>query len=254
MAEKKKKKSIYSRKLKDVNKDGKKNFGDTWLGDMIGADGKAGIQKGRPGLKASIKGARREDGKADTTAKKAKETGKTTLKKISADGKGKNLSKLLDEKGKTPRIKVDKTDDARAKRTRATEKSPALKTGPSTRQGPRGQAGLKYKGVTYSEYLDIMGNNALKRAAYGLPANLSRTEFMRRAKAAQKKREVEARKDKTDDARAKRTRVTDVPGKNPPQIPGLAKGGMAKKRAYKAGGVVRSNCGASTKPNRKTRK
>ena len=83
-----------------------------------------------------------------------------------------------------------------------------------------------------------MGNNALKRAAYGLPANLSRTEFMRRAKAAQKKREAEARKDKTDDARAKRTGVTDVRGKNPPKIPGLAKGGMAKKRAYKAGGCL----------------
>ena len=77
---------------------------------------------------------------------------------------------------------------------------------------------------------------------------------MRRAKAAQKKKEVEARKDKTDDARAKRTGVTDVPGKNPPKIPGLAKGGMAKKRAYKAGGVVKSNCGASMKPNRKSRK
>lgn len=56
----KKKKSIYSLRLKDVNKDGKRNFGDTWLGDLIGADGKVGIGEGRPGLKESLKGARRE--------------------------------------------------------------------------------------------------------------------------------------------------------------------------------------------------
>lgn len=53
MAEKK------SRKLRDINKDGKVDFGDTWLGDALGFDGKVGIQKGRPGLKESLKGARR---------------------------------------------------------------------------------------------------------------------------------------------------------------------------------------------------
>ena len=56
----KKKKSIYSRRLKDVNKDGKRNFGDTFLGDLLGADGKVGIGKGRPGLLDSLKGERRE--------------------------------------------------------------------------------------------------------------------------------------------------------------------------------------------------
>lgn len=55
-----KKKSIYSRRLKDINKDGKRNFGDTFLGDLLGADGKVGIGKGRPGLIESLKGARRE--------------------------------------------------------------------------------------------------------------------------------------------------------------------------------------------------
>mgnify|MGYP003108995084 CR=1 FL=1 len=57
----KKKKSIYSRRLKDVNKDGKRNFGDTFLGDLLGADGKVGIGKGRPGLIDSLKGKRREE-------------------------------------------------------------------------------------------------------------------------------------------------------------------------------------------------
>jgi len=48
------------RRLKDVDKSGKRDFGDTFLGDLIGADGKIGIKKGRPGLRASLKGERRE--------------------------------------------------------------------------------------------------------------------------------------------------------------------------------------------------
>jgi len=48
------------RRLKDVDKSGKRDFGDTFLGDLIGADGKMGIKKGRPGLRASLKGERRE--------------------------------------------------------------------------------------------------------------------------------------------------------------------------------------------------
>lgn len=59
----KKRKSIYDKPLKDINKDGKVNFGDTWLGDALGFDGKMGIQKGRPGLKESLKGARRGNDK-----------------------------------------------------------------------------------------------------------------------------------------------------------------------------------------------
>lgn len=53
-------KSIYDYELKDVNKDGKKNFGDTWLGDALGLDGKIGVQG--PGMKESMKGARRNMG------------------------------------------------------------------------------------------------------------------------------------------------------------------------------------------------
>ena len=68
MATKPKKKSLYSRKLKDISGDGKKNLADTYLGDLIGLDGKIGIGKKNPGLKASLKGARREDG---TTKKPA---------------------------------------------------------------------------------------------------------------------------------------------------------------------------------------
>jgi hypothetical protein len=35
---------------------------------------------------------------------------------------------------------------------------------------------------------------------------------------------------------------------------GMAKGGMAKKRGYAKGGMVKANCGASMKPNGKSRK
>lgn len=68
--EKKKKeddKSIYDYELKDVNKDGKKNFGDTWLGDALGFDGKLGVQG--PGMKESMKGARRNMGGSDKKKK-----------------------------------------------------------------------------------------------------------------------------------------------------------------------------------------
>ena len=43
--------------LKDINEDGKRGFGDTWLGDLLGADGKVGVQG--PGLRESRRGARR---------------------------------------------------------------------------------------------------------------------------------------------------------------------------------------------------
>ena len=67
----KKKKGLYSRKLKDISGDGKTDLADTYLGDLIGLDGKIGIGKKNPGLKASLKGARREDGTTKkTTAEK----------------------------------------------------------------------------------------------------------------------------------------------------------------------------------------
>lgn len=43
--------------LNDVNNDGKVDFGDTFLGDLLGLDGKVGVQG--PGLKDSLNGARR---------------------------------------------------------------------------------------------------------------------------------------------------------------------------------------------------
>lgn len=51
--------------LKDLDGDGKRSFGDTWLGDLLGFDGEAGIAEGNPGLRDSFGGARRSSGGGD---------------------------------------------------------------------------------------------------------------------------------------------------------------------------------------------
>jgi len=51
--------------LKDLDGDGKRSFGDTWLGDLLGFDGEAGIAEGNPGLRDSFGGARRSSGSDD---------------------------------------------------------------------------------------------------------------------------------------------------------------------------------------------
>lgn len=87
MAEKKKRKSIYDKPLKDINKDGKVNFGDTWLGDALGFDGKVGIQKGRPGFKESLKGARRgnDKPKKEDKPKRSRSRPSTSRKKVDVE-------------------------------------------------------------------------------------------------------------------------------------------------------------------------
>jgi|TARA_R110001599_G_scaffold141384_1_gene321730 hypothetical protein len=63
-------------RLKDISGDKKRSFADTFLGDLLGFDKKIGIDKGNPGLLASLKGKRRELG----TAKIAKLATKTEIK------------------------------------------------------------------------------------------------------------------------------------------------------------------------------
>jgi len=72
MAEKKKKDPKFGgkRSLKDTSGNKSIGFEDTFLGDLLGFDGKMGT-KGKPGLLASLKGARRKKpGTATTTTKK----------------------------------------------------------------------------------------------------------------------------------------------------------------------------------------
>ncbi len=240
MAEKKtKKKSIYSRKLKDVNKDGKRNFGDTWLGDLIGADGKLGVQK--DSMRDSMKGSRRESEK--TKAKTAAAAKKTSAKKMSTvdttDDK-RAARKMASSSKPSIRSKVDTTDDKRSARTNA-----------SSGTAP------KYKGVTWDEYLSIDANEALKKLAYGLPSGMTKREFTTKAREEGNAKRKSARLDRTDNVRAERKMVESTPGKEAPaglRMSGMSKGGMTKKSGYKKGGMVKANCGASMKPNRKARK
>ena len=68
--------SLYEN-LADSDGDGKKSFGDTWLGDFLGFDGEAGIAEGNPGLRDSIGGARRtgDGGTAASTPSSNKDDG-----------------------------------------------------------------------------------------------------------------------------------------------------------------------------------
>ncbi len=74
MAEKKKDPKFGGkRSLKDTSGNQKIGFEDTFLGDLLGFDGKMGT-KGKPGLLASLKGARRKKpGAAAATTKKKRE-------------------------------------------------------------------------------------------------------------------------------------------------------------------------------------
>lgn len=117
-----KKKSIYDKPLKDINKDGKRNFKDTWVGDLIGADGKAGVQG--PGMKASMKGARRgsDAEPKDKPKAKAKDTqpkrrggagGHSTKTAPKSSGRGDGKAETARRKADTSRPKrVAKEDKA----------------------------------------------------------------------------------------------------------------------------------------------
>lgn len=125
MKKDKKKKSIYDYELKDVNKDGKKNFKDTWLGDALGFDGKLGTQG--PGLKASMRGARRSMG----GDKKEEAKSKGSSKKTPARPKSRPKSGSAGASGTGPGPSQGGAGGPK-------EKSKDLQRGPSKRLGPRG--------------------------------------------------------------------------------------------------------------------
>lgn len=64
--------------LKDSDGSGGASFGDTWLGDLLGFDGEAGIKEGNPKLIASFGGARRTE-KDDSSSEEPAAAPKTEL-------------------------------------------------------------------------------------------------------------------------------------------------------------------------------
>lgn len=241
MADKKKKSSM--KKLKDVNKDGKRNFADTFLGDLIGADGKAGIEKGRPGMKASLKGARREDGKADKTAKAAKSSMKSSTKNRSEAPTATSV--------KTPKVTTRTLSDTR---------------------GGRGDGKAETARRRLDSALDS-ADKALTRSKN--PNDMTAANKKMQEELAGKTRQRKAKTSYSDKGNTpiERARKTKVGGKEPKTFKqaewksmtptqkkearekfqvkvsssGMAKGGMVKK-GYAKGGMVKANCGASMKP------
>ena len=99
--------SLYD-ELTDVNKDEKKNFGDTWLGDLLGFDKKAGVQG--PNLKDSFMGARRGFDTAQLESNAP--IGSTANNLVEPENRLKN------QRGFTPKSTAPKTEaqkDAEAK-------------------------------------------------------------------------------------------------------------------------------------------
>ena len=92
------------RDLKDISGNQKIGFEDTFLGDLLGFDGKMGT-KGKPGLLASLKGARRKKpGTATTTKKKPAVKKKPVVKGPvrRGDGTGAGVEKRGLERGQGP--------------------------------------------------------------------------------------------------------------------------------------------------------
>tara|TARA_R110002012_G_scaffold89752_1_gene219957 strand:+ start:68 stop:679 length:612 start_codon:yes stop_codon:yes gene_type:complete len=182
MAETKKKKGLYSRKLKDISGDGKRNLADTYLGDLIGLDGKVGIGKKNPGIKDSLKGARREDGTTKKTAAK-----KTTVKKKPAPAKGDSgpdkrgkrppaLTKVKPGAGPKTRRKPTSPaagPDKKGKRPGVRKESKAPGGGKRPTANPKAPSTLRLKGkqamaaMTHAEWKSM---TKAERRALGLPA------------------------------------------------------------------------------------
>jgi len=95
--------------LTDTDGSGDVNFGDTWLGDLLGFDGAAGIKEGNAGLGASFKGARRGDDTGDSTGSVS-------------DGDGPTIKKTAETKSNTQAADV-RASEAKASGTAPTGRS-----------------------------------------------------------------------------------------------------------------------------------
>jgi hypothetical protein len=100
--------------LKDSDGSGGASFGDTWLGDLLGFDGEAGIAEGNPGLRDSWGGARRtSDSDSGTTTTTSTSGSGSSGGSSSAPASSPRPQSRPDSVGST----VDTTDNARSNRT-----------------------------------------------------------------------------------------------------------------------------------------
>jgi hypothetical protein len=144
--------SLYAG-LKDVDGSGGASFGDTWLGDLLGFDGEAGVQGA--GLKDSFGGARRT---SDTTS--------TSTKTHSAGSKAKERQAKNAQAGANLRSLGTNQGDAAAR-----IQETAARTGQSIAEVGRSQAPSS-----------ASQNAAQRAAAEGDPRNMNTGGMVKRRK------------------------------------------------------------------------
>jgi hypothetical protein len=144
--------SLYAG-LKDVDGSGGASFGDTWLGDLLGFDGEAGVQGA--GLKDSFGGARRT---SDTTS--------TSTKTQSAGSKAKERQAKNAQAGANLRSLGTNQGDAAAR-----IQETAARTGQSIAEVGRSQAPSS-----------ASQNAAQRAAAEGDPRNMNTGGMVKRRK------------------------------------------------------------------------
>ena len=160
--------------LKDINKDGKRNFKDTFLGDLLGVDGKLGVEKGNPRLGASMKGARREvPGEEKKPTTPTKSTTKTETRGATKESIGRTSMPVPKAKpepkestGRTS-MKVPKAKpEPRESTGRTSMKVPKAK--PEPREST-GRTSMKVRtGTTYEQWKNM---TRTERRDAGLPVS-----------------------------------------------------------------------------------
>jgi hypothetical protein len=135
-----------AKKLKDVNKDGKVNFKDTWLGERLSTKGKL---KG-PNLAESLKGARREvpgEGKKPTTSTKS--TTKTETRGTTKESVGRTSMPVPKAKPE-PRESVGRT----SMKVPKAKPEPRESTGRTSMKVRTGTTYEQWKNMTRTERRD----------------------------------------------------------------------------------------------------
>jgi hypothetical protein len=256
MAEKKKKKNPRfggKRDLKDISGNQKIGFEDTFLGDLLGFDGKLGT-KGKPGLLASLKGARRKKpGTATTTNKKGpakvrpKLRPKPDAKGPVRRGDGTEAGVKKTKFGPPGSARPAPKPSAPAKPTRQTENKKLFGLDPFKPRGailrdvatPSAQK-KNMKKITFEQWQSM---SPAQRKTYGLPksaADAKQNGIINPQFRNSKKRTSPGGglSSYLDWATLSTGRDSPIKPNAKPGASGYNKGGMAKKSGYMYGGSV----------------